>query len=132
MSEEPKNVRMDLILDPNVRLSTLIQLADDPDYQVRSMVAYHPNTPPEILRKLMNDEYASVVEAVAKNPNTPIDILEILANRKGTWECGVRYLAMYNLVGRPDVSTKVLRKIMQYGFGELRRLAEKALQERGL
>ena len=93
MSEESKNVRMDLILEPNVRLSTLIQLAGDPDYQVRSMVAYHPNTPPEILRKLIDDESPSVVEAVAQNPNTPIDILEILAGRTGIWREGARWLA---------------------------------------
>ncbi len=106
-SDSDEKVRAEVSENPNLPLSSLIQLTQDPSIRVRHklvsynqrehipleilellksdeaeeirvLVAIHRNTTPEILRQLANDPSRNVKNKVASNANTPVEILERL------------------------------------------------------
>jgi hypothetical protein len=89
----------------NVPQSVLTRMADDPDWEIRSIaasshrlsnenfvglandmdkdvrvaVASNPKTPAEILTALASDDYVQVRDTIVSNKSTPIEVLEKLA-----------------------------------------------------
>lgn len=51
---------------------------NNPDPEVRLLIASADNTPAEVLQKLSEDSDSEVRKSAASNPNTPIEILEKL------------------------------------------------------
>ncbi|HEY9860440.1 MAG TPA: HEAT repeat domain-containing protein [Candidatus Obscuribacterales bacterium] len=69
---------------PQVLVSTLEQLAQDPDAKVRLAVAQNSKTPEplriQLLEQLATNADEQIKAAIARDPQTPVTILEQLAN----------------------------------------------------
>jgi len=75
--------RIELAMNPNTSIETLIELSKDQSEEVRWGVARNPNTPVETLIKLSRDGSTIVRARVARNLNTPIETLAKLDGDHG-------------------------------------------------
>ena len=75
-------IRSVVIENPNLPLSSLLELTQDENVNVRTGLATHrrnKKVPLEVLEILVNDESPIVKAQVAVNPDTPIELLSKLA-----------------------------------------------------
>lgn len=63
-----------MILNENVSEEVLRGFANDPDKDVRALVAFHHRCPEDVLRDLAKDKESFVRVKVAKNENCPEDV----------------------------------------------------------
>lgn len=80
-------VRHEAAKHPLVSQTLLIELAEDPEYEVRNGAARNLKTHPDILRRLATepDTDNSIRVSVAGNPSTPVDVLEDMAGLNEGW-----------------------------------------------
>ena len=63
--------KLELAKNPKTPAESLVELANDRDWHVRSYAASNPNTSAETLAELAKDEDIYVRCSAASNPNTP-------------------------------------------------------------
>ena len=98
--DEDKNVRINVVRNPNAPVDVLRKLAEDEVMYVRSCIAEHPNTPVDVLKILAEDEDLYVKYCVADNSNATADVLKELAEDEGEY---VRASVAENLNTPADV-----------------------------
>ena len=77
--DEDISIRRLIIVNPQITKEIIINMQDDKDTEIRSIIASHALTPIDILIKYGNDD-DSIKCQLAINPNTPIHIIEKLVN----------------------------------------------------
>jgi hypothetical protein len=109
LAQDPnEDVRSIVANSQNLPLETLLKLADDPSQKVRSQLVRQQSnrsTPIEILIKLADDPDTDIRMNIARNSNTPTEVLAKLALRKEPYEYGWVTSA---LVNNPNTSVETL------------------------
>lgn len=95
-----------LASDPSSPVKFLVQLAKDPAYEIRALVAGNPRTPAETLRVLATDPDNDVRYAVARSLEAPADLLEAMAADR-------TYKVRMSVAGNPNTPILVIRKLSQ-------------------
>ena len=103
-TDSDKDVRYNVVRNPNTPPGVLARLSTDSDRDVRYGAAGNPNTPPEALARLSTDSDSDVRCSVAENPNTPPEALARLSTDSD------RHVS-YNVAGNPNTTPETLARL---------------------